>query len=194
MPVYNGARYVAEAIDSILAQTFSDFEFIIVDDGSTDRSLKIIRNYEKRDARIKVISRPNTGIVGALNDALAAAESEFIARMDADDVALPDRFQAQLDYVRNNPDVVALGSRVIGIDPCGCELFRSEHKLDHDAIDAELLNGVGWAIVHPAAMLRRDAVQDDRRISPTNTNGSRIWIFFFASASAGDLQTSTSSC
>ncbi len=159
MPVYNGARYVAEAIDSILAQTFTDFEFIIVDDGSTDRSPKILHNYEKRDNRIKIISRPNTGIDGALNDALTAATGEFIARMDADDVALPTRFQTQLDYLRKNPDVVALGSRVIGIDPYGCELFRSEHKLDHDSIDAELLNGVGWAIVHPSAMLRRDAMQ-----------------------------------
>jgi len=159
MPVYNGARYVAQAIDSILAQSFGNFEFHIVDDGSTDRSLKILRAYEKRDNRIKIISRPNTGIVGALNDALAAAQGEFIARMDADDIAMPQRFQTQLDYLRAHPDILALGSRVIGIDPCGLELFRSEHQLDHEKIDAELLNGVGWAIVHPSVMMRRDAVQ-----------------------------------
>jgi glycosyltransferase involved in cell wall biosynthesis len=158
MPVYNGARYVAEAIDSILAQSFSDFEFVIVNDGSTDRSERILREYEKRDPRVKVISRANTGIVGALNDGLAQCSGEFVARMDADDVSLAERFATQIAYLRENPDCICVGSRVIGIDPCGLELFRSEHKLAHDQIDAELLNGVGWAIVHPAAMTRREAI------------------------------------
>jgi glycosyltransferase involved in cell wall biosynthesis len=159
MPVYNGARYVAEAVDSILAQSFGDFEFMIVNDGSTDRSEKILREYETRDNRIRVISRPNTGIVGALNDGLAQCKAELIARMDADDVSLPQRFERQVQYMRDNPDCVAVGSRVIGIDPYGCELFRSEHKLIHTEIDAELLNGVGWAIVHPAVMMRAQAVK-----------------------------------
>lgn len=158
MPVYNGARYVAEAIDSILAQTFGDFEIVIVNDGSTDRSEAILRDYEKRDQRIRVISRANTGIVGALNDGLADCKADLIARMDADDVALPTRFASQVQYMQSHPECVALGSRVIGIDPYGCELFRSEHERDHGSIDVQLLNGVGWAIVHPAAMLRRDAL------------------------------------
>lgn len=159
MPVYNSAAYLAEAVESILAQTFRDFEFIIVNDGSTDRSGKMLEQFAARDARIKLISRPNTGIVGALNDGLAQATGAFVARMDGDDVALPERLQKQIDYLRANPDCIAVGSRVIGIDPYGCELFQSEHKLHHDAIDAELLNGVGWAIVHPAAMMRRDAIE-----------------------------------
>jgi len=159
MPVYNGAAYVAQAVESILAQTYRDFEFVIVNDGSTDRSERILRDFAGRDQRIKLISRPNTGIVGALNDGLAAAKADLIARMDADDVALPARLEKQLAYMRSHPEVVALGSRVVGIDPYGCELFHSQHRLVHDEIDAELLRGVGWAIVHPSAMLRRGPLQ-----------------------------------
>src|SRR6478672_11907562 len=103
MPVYNGARYLAEAVESILGQTFRDFELIIVNDGSTDGSEKILRRYAEQDGRIKLISRPNTGIVGALNDAIAASKCELMARMDADDVAMPDRFEKQLAYMRDHP-------------------------------------------------------------------------------------------
>lgn len=159
MPVYNAARYLAEAVDSILAQTYRDFDFVIVNDGSTDRSQQVLERYAQRDGRIKLISRANTGIVGALNDGLAECRGEYVARMDADDIAMPDRLAVQLQFMDRHPEVVAYGSRVIGIDPYGCELFRSEHKADHEAIDAELLNGVGWAIVHPAAVLRREAVE-----------------------------------
>jgi glycosyltransferase involved in cell wall biosynthesis len=166
MPVYNGARYLAEAVESILAQTYRDFEFVIVDDGSTDRSPTMLDEYARRDARIKVVRRANTGIVGALNNAIAESKAALIARMDADDVSLPDRLEKQVAYMRDHPECVALGSRVTGIDPYGCVLFQSEHKLAHDEIDAELLNGVGWAIVHPAAMLRRDAVEEVGRYRP----------------------------
>src|SRR5207253_385711 len=87
LPVYNGARYLRPAVESILAQTFADFELIAVDDGSTDRSLAMLQEYARRDPRVHVITRPNTGIAGALNDGLAAARGEFLARMDADDIS-----------------------------------------------------------------------------------------------------------
>ena len=159
MPVYNGAAYVSQAVQSILAQTWSDFEFIIINDGSTDRSRSLLETFARADARIRLTSRPNTGIVGALNDGLAQARGELVARMDADDISMPERLARQVAFMRSRPEVVAAGSRVRGIDPCGCELFRSSHKLEHAEIEAELLNGVGWAIVHPAAMLRREAVE-----------------------------------
>ena len=92
MPVHNGELTLAEAIQSILAQTFRDFELIAVDDGSTDSSPTILRKFAARDGRIRVISRPNTGIAGALNDAIELATGEFVARMDADDVSMPNRF------------------------------------------------------------------------------------------------------
>jgi glycosyltransferase involved in cell wall biosynthesis len=159
MPVYNGARYLAEAVESILAQTFGDFEFVIVDDGSSDRSPQMLDEYARRDPRVRIVRRANTGIVGALNDAIAESKAPLIARMDADDVSLPERLEKQVAYLRDHDECVALGSRVTGIDPYGCVLFESEHKLAHEQIDSELLNGVGWAIVHPVAMLRREAVQ-----------------------------------
>src|SRR5678816_4165512 len=105
MPVYNAAAYLAEAVDSILAQTFRDFQFVIVNDGSTDRSTAILERYAHRDQRIKLISRPNTGIVGALNDGLAEATGDYIARMDADDVSTPNRLAVQVDYLDKHLDV-----------------------------------------------------------------------------------------
>ena len=111
MPMYNAERYVAGATGSILAQTFTDFEFVIVNDGSTDRSLEIVRHYERLDARVRVLSRPNTGIVGALNDGLSLARGEYIARMDADDIAYPHRLERQATYLDDHPDCVAVGRR-----------------------------------------------------------------------------------
>ena len=116
LPVHNCERYVAEAIESILAQTFTDFEFLIVDDGSTDGTLPILNRFAARDSRIRVISRPNTGIVGALNEMLGLARADLVARMDADDVALPVRFERQVRYLDEHPECVMVGSRVTIID------------------------------------------------------------------------------
>ena len=106
MTAYNAARYLREAVDSILNQTFRDFEFVIVDDGSTDRTLSILQDYARRDPRIRIISRPNTGLTRALNDGLATIRSPLIARMDADDVALPERFAKQLALLDTGFDLV----------------------------------------------------------------------------------------
>lgn len=162
MPIYNTDRYVAEAIESILGQTFEDFEFIIVDDGSTDRSLEIIRQYERSDRRIRVLSRPNTGIVGALNDGLALARGELIARMDADDVAYPRRFHRQVAYLSDHPECVAVGSLVGYIDGNGqpTDIGYGEVPLDHAGIDSNWhMYGIGGGISHPTALLRKKALQ-----------------------------------
>ena len=157
---YNASRYLDEAIASILAQTFSDFELIVIDDGSTDDTLAILNGFAVRDARMRVISRPNIGLTKALNEGLALSRGEFLARMDADDVAMPDRFEKQIAYLREHPDVVLLGSRVQLIDPLGLRIGSGDYlKLSHDEIDALLLGGKGGAIVHPAAMMRLDAVR-----------------------------------
>jgi len=158
MPVYNAARYLEEAVESILAQTYRGFELVIVNDGSTDRSGRMLERFARGDSRVRVISRGNTGIVGALNDGLKECRGELMARMDADDVSMPERFERQVAYLEKNPDVICVGCRVLGIDPYGGVLFTSEHKLSHEEIDAELLKGSGWSIVHPAAMMRREAV------------------------------------
>jgi glycosyltransferase involved in cell wall biosynthesis len=161
MPTYNAERYVARAIDSILAQTFADFEFIIVDDGSADRSLEIIRRYEGLDDRIRVLSRPNTGVVGAANDGLAMARGEVVARMDADDVSYPRRFERQVAFLDGHPDCVAVGARVRCIDSDG-RPSNSDYlaPLTHAEIDARWhLLGVGGGIAHPTAMSRTAIVR-----------------------------------
>lgn len=110
MSVYNGEAYLAEAIESILGQTFADFEFIIVDDGSSDRTGEILARHAARDSRIRVLRQRNQGIAVALNLGIAEARAPYIARMDADDVALPARFQAQLDHLAAHPEIDVLGT------------------------------------------------------------------------------------
>lgn len=158
MPVYNAQRYLREAIESVLGQTFADFELIAVDDGSKDDSLAILREYAAKDPRVKVESRANTGIVGALNDGLKVAAGEFIARMDSDDVATPDRFEKQVAYLGANPDCVLVGSQVMLIDSDGAALCpKQDTEYTHEAIDSAHLAG-RWPLVHPTIMMRREAL------------------------------------
>ena len=160
MPVYNAEAYVAEAVESVLEQTYADFEFVIVDDGSTDGSLSIIESYAGRDERIRLISRPNTGLVGALNDGLAVARGELVARMDADDICLPERFERQLGFLRENASCVLVGCHVKMIDSDGDVLGTTHFPLRHGDIEASLFmkSRRPVAISHPTAMMRRDAV------------------------------------
>ena len=105
-----------------------------------------------------MVSRPNTGYTKALNEALGLARAPYLARMDADDVSMPDRFEKQVAYLKSDPDCVLVGSRILTIDPFGSPLYEPNHKLSHEEIELQLLSGVGWAIVHPAAMMMRDQV------------------------------------
>ena len=118
MSVYNGEKYLREAIECILNQTFTDFEFIIVNDGSTDNSLEIILSYS--DERIKIINNEkNIGLTKSLNKALKQARGEYIARQDADDISLPNRFEEQIMYLEKHPEVVLLGTNAYRIDENG---------------------------------------------------------------------------
>jgi glycosyltransferase involved in cell wall biosynthesis len=160
MPVYNAERYLDEAVQSVLDQSFKDFEFIIIDDGSTDGSLKILQGYQSKDARIRLISRPNTGHCIALNEMVLLARGEFIARMDSDDISLPDRFEHQLAFLRSNPDVVAVGGEITWVDQDGDVIrnFCAGHS--HEELDAAQMRGESGVIAHPAVMLRRHALLD----------------------------------
>lgn len=100
LPVYNGADYLEDAIKSIITQTFQDFELILINDGSTDDSMSIIKKYKAKDKRIRVINRKNKGLVYSLNEGIFQAKGEFIARMDADDICLPTRLEDQLNYMQ----------------------------------------------------------------------------------------------
>ena len=147
------------ALDSISAQTVRDFEWIAVDDGSTDESLKILRRHAARDPRLRIISRPNTGIISALNEGLAAAHGRFIARMDADDEAAPNRFARQLDRFESDPTLVALGSAVTFMDAAGQSVQACPRPLAHAEIEQRLLAGDGGTMIHPAVMARTDAIR-----------------------------------
>jgi glycosyltransferase involved in cell wall biosynthesis len=159
LPVYNTERYVAQAVESILNQTLGDFELLILDDGSTDGSLEILRRYADRDPRIRLTSRPNKGLAASLNELIDQSRGEFLARMDADDIALPERFARQVEYLRAHPEYVLIGCRVRVIDPEGDPMCDWCTQQEHEAIDTCYLGGnVITAICHPAFMMRRDAV------------------------------------
>lgn len=155
MPVYNTEKYLAEAIESILNQTFKDFEFIIIDDGSTDKSLDIIKRYALKDDRIKIISRMNKGITKSLNEGIAFAQGEYIARMDSDDISLPQRFEKQVKFLDKNKKVVALGTKILFIDYKGRPLIDVLFGKKHDKIEQAFLDGKGGAIAHPSVMMRK---------------------------------------
>lgn len=161
MPVYNGRRYLAEAMDSILAQTFGDFEFICVDDGSTDDSLAILSDYARRDARVRIVSRANTGVWKALNDGIEVSHGRLIARMDADDVSMPNRFEKQVTFLNEHPDVVAVGCSVLIIDAEGAPLREMPNppRWTHEEIDTAHLTGGGQVFYHPALIFRREALK-----------------------------------
>ena len=160
MPVYNCEEYVGEAIESILSQTFTEFEFIIVDDGSTDETASIVRTYAGLDSRIVLITTEHIGCTAALNRGLSIARGEYIARMDGDDIALPKRFATQVAYMRANSDCVAVGCRVLLIDSEGDPLCFWEPLLEsHREIEAAFLEGRGGAIPHPGAMMRHSTLR-----------------------------------
>lgn len=158
MPVYNAAPFLAEAIESILNQTFSDFEFIIINDGSSDISLDILMHYSSIDTRIKVVNRENKGLIATLNEGLALAQGAFIARMDADDISLPSRFEKQVEFLTHNPICIAVGVLANLIDVDGDLIRAFGNCLSHEEIDNAHIAGLGGAIVHPSAMIRRTSM------------------------------------
>lgn len=120
MPVYNGEKYLEESIESILNQTFTDFEFIIVNDGSSDRSSEILMQYKKLDKRIVVITNEtNLGIAGATNIGIDQAKGEYIAFMDQDDISIKDRFLKEVTYLDKQPEIFVLGANSVTLDKAG---------------------------------------------------------------------------
>jgi len=159
MSVYNTpAQYLRAAVESVLAQTLSDFEFIVIDDGSTDGSPEILREFATREPRIRLTVRPNKGLTATLNEAIAMSRGEFLARMDCDDVSEPDRFERQLAFLSADPSLVCAGGHFALIDEKGRLLTRLRPPSDDASIQDLLLRG-HTAICHPAAMMRRDAVE-----------------------------------
>jgi glycosyltransferase involved in cell wall biosynthesis len=158
MAVYNGDRFVRDALESILWQTYTNFEFIIINDGSTDNSGKILEEYAAIDSRIRLVSRENRGLTVSLNEGITMARGEFLARMDADDISLPQRFDQEIAHLRAHPELVLVGSRVLLIDPDGLPIREACDERTHEEIDQAHLNR-RWPVVHPVVMMRTEAVR-----------------------------------
>jgi glycosyltransferase involved in cell wall biosynthesis len=156
MPVFDAERFVAIAVASLLGQTHTDFELLIFDDGSQDRTAEIIEGF--RDPRIRLLRKPHAGYAIWLREGVQLSRGEFVARMDADDAARPQRFEKQLAHLRRHPECVALGAEVLLVDPKGRPIGERGVPLQHEAIEAELLEGRGGALVHPSAIFRREAL------------------------------------
>jgi hypothetical protein len=160
MSVYDGERFLAAAIESVLAQTFGDFEFLILDDGSRDGTAAIVQDYAARDPRIRPILRENRGLVASLNQLLAEARAPLVARMDADDICQPERFARQIAFLAGNPDYGVVGSWSEDIDENDgpYQVSGPEHPDSHEGFLAAIEQGLPL-LCHPAVMYRRDLVR-----------------------------------
>jgi glycosyltransferase involved in cell wall biosynthesis len=159
MPVYQAERYLEEAVESILAQSFDDFELLALDDGSTDASPRILEALASRDDRIRVRRTEHAGLVSQLNQGLAEARGEFIARMDADDVSHPERFERQLAYLDTHPDCVAVGTGTDEVDPERRIIRTLDIRTTHNEIESRLMQGDGGALIHASALYRSQALR-----------------------------------
>ena len=155
MPVYNGEKYLREAIDSILNQTFTDFEFLIINDGSTDSSVEIINSYD--DSRIRLIhNEKNLKLVASLNKGMDLARGKYIARMDCDDISLPDRIEKQVIFMDENPDIVVTGTWVENIDINGDFINIVKPPVGGD------MESLYWRpspLIHPSVMMQKNIIE-----------------------------------
>ena len=178
MSVYNGEEYLAETIESVISQTFTDWEFIIINDCSTDKTAQILDKYASKDSRIKVhTNQTNLRLPSSLNKALSLAEGKYVARMDADDICLPDRLQKQYDFMEENSNIdlsscrfMTLKNGVFSSGGCG-------GKSDHMSIKALLL--VTNPILHPGIIAKAEVIKElgyDKNF--TCTEDMELWTRF----------------
>lgn len=159
MPVYNAQDYLQEAVTSIVTQTFTDWEMIAMNDGSTDRSRKILEDYASRDPRIRIFDMPgNHGVTRALNQALLLSRSEYIARMDADDQSNCRRFEIQVEALDANPEIMVYGSNFVSMDH-NLEYVRWSNTLPSDPEEIKKMLPNSCCIGHPTVMMRRKVVE-----------------------------------
>jgi len=154
MPVYNGEKYLKKSIESILNQTFKDFEFLVIDDGSTDKSVEIIKSFN--DTRIRLEhNKVNLGLIKTLNNGLVLSRGKYIARMDCDDISLPKRLSAQVNFMEKHPEIGVCGSwvEVIGLE----KKFINKYPQKHEEARAYLL--FNTPLAHPAVIIRKDVLE-----------------------------------
>ncbi len=157
LPVYNGQPYLEKAVQSILGQTFEDFEFIIINDGSADGSKAVLERFADRDDRIRLVHQENQGLVPSLNRGLSMAKGRYIARMDADDISLPERLEHQVQFLDSNPEVGVVGTQHVWIGADGEVTHRPSLPTDPSFIAWRLL--FVTCIVHPSVLARRSLLR-----------------------------------
>ncbi len=160
IPVHNGERYLTQAIESVLAQTFRDFELLIVDDGSTDGSSAIMDRCARRDARIRILSQVNRGVSAAGNLGFEKARGEWVARLDADDLFLPDKLQRQIAFIRRHPDVRIVGTLGYFINHAGSiiGLVNSDGPFTRAEFERTAGRGEPVFFVHSSTLMHRQTV------------------------------------
>ena len=177
MPAYNAARFIGKAIESILNQTYKDFEFLIINDGSTDNTESIVQSYS--DLRIRYIKNDkNSGLIATLNKGIELATGEYVARMDADDVALPQRLEFQKKYFDKHPETDVLASTIIFINEAGES--TGTWQLDRDTINSSAIKSAMIrenCIAHPTIMCRKSLLEKFKyRTSGMHIEDYDLWL------------------
>lgn len=175
LPVYNGEKYLREAIESILNQTFIDFEFLIINDGSTDTSEEIILSFD--DSRIRYIkNEQNLKLIATLNKGLEIANGKYIARMDADDISLPNRLEKQLQFMEENPEVGICGTYLRNIG-------KASNEVRFETIDEEIRYRLLFStyLRHPTVMMRKSTIDDHQLLYEKeyiHVEDHQLWLRF----------------
>lgn len=189
MSVYNGEAYLAEAIESVLGQSFTDFELIVINDCSSDRTGELLAHYASQDARVKVhTNEVNLRLPSSLNKAISLAQGKYIARMDADDICLPDRLEKQYAFMEAHPDVALSSCRFITLKNGVFSSGGCGGKTDHESIKALLL--VTNPILHPGIIAKAEVIRAlgyDK--SFTCTEDMELWSRFVMSGYKVEIQS-----
>ncbi|MBE0540489.1 MAG: glycosyltransferase [Verrucomicrobia bacterium] len=186
-PIFNTEAYLFKAIDSILRQTFLDFELLLLDDGSSDRSVEIARQAATRDSRIVFVNGGRRGVVHARNLGVEMARGELVAMMDSDDIASLDRLACQVRFLDAHPECCAVGAQALRIDSDGAPLDRWMVPERHEDIDGGHMAGTSGLIINPTVMMRRHAVIRVGGYRAAFRDGAEDYDLFLRLAEVGQL-------
>ena len=178
MPAYNTEKYISEAIESILNQTFKDFEFIIIDDGSTDKTWEIIQSYAEKDKRIiPVKNEKNLKISRTLNKGIAMSKGKYIARMDADDWSYPSRLEKQVEFMERNTDVVVSGGYIVVCDETLSPVYVRKYPVTDKSIRSKMF--IYNPFAHPSVMFRTFPIKEEKCVYDHNLHGAEDYDLYF---------------